>query len=60
MSASVRHRKWEVAVAAVSKAEMRDRGGSWVFNVDREYLRDLGCVVQVVICGWSIDVYRPL
>lgn len=52
--------KWEWCVSAVSKREMEMVGLSWVFSVDCQYLRDMGCVMRLVAWGRTLEVYKPM
>lgn len=52
-------KKWEVVRGSVTKDECKSLGLSYVFHIDREYLSDIGCLLRVNLCGWTIEVYEP-
>ena len=49
---------FEVGKGAVSKKECKELGRSYLFHVDREYMRDGGCLARVVVYGHTWDIYH--
>lgn len=43
---------------AVTRKECKQLGRSYMFHIDRLYLRDAGCVARIVLFGHTLDVYK--
>ena len=50
---------WEVLRSAVSRQEMTTLGKSYVLSWDSLFQSHGGCIGRLVVCGYTLEFYRP-